>query len=63
MGIVVICSYRPKAGGAQALDALIAQHVPTLKRLDLVTDRPAVHATAADGTRVEVFEWKSEDAS
>jgi len=49
--------------GAQALDALVAQHVPTLKGLDLVTDRPAVHATAADGTRVKVFEWKSEDAS
>jgi len=49
--------------GAQALDALVVQHVPTLKRLDLVTVRPAVHATAADGTRVEVFEWKSQDAS
>ena len=37
--------------------------MPTLKRLGLITDRPAMLMRAADGTYVEAFEWASETAA
>ena len=54
---IVTALYKPHAGKDAALRALIAEHVPTLRRLNLITDRPAVLAQAADGTYIEVFEW------
>jgi quinol monooxygenase YgiN len=62
-GVIVICSYRPKPGQADAMKALIREHVPALRKLGLATDRPAIHMQAADGTLIEIFEWVSEDAS
>jgi hypothetical protein len=57
-GEVVLATYRPKPGGDAALRALIARHVPTLRRVQLATDRPVLLLRAADGTYVEVFEWR-----
>jgi quinol monooxygenase YgiN len=62
MGRIVIVGYRPKAGQADALRRLIVDHVPTLRAQDLVTDRAPITMEAADGTIVEVFEWKSKAA-
>lgn len=58
MGTMVIVAYRPKDGRAEALEALVRDHVPRLRALDLVTDRPAQAMRAGDGTIVEIFEWK-----
>lgn len=55
----VIACYRPHAGQAEMLLALVRAHVPTLRRLGLVTDRAPTLLQAADGTLVEVFEWAS----
>jgi hypothetical protein len=63
VAILVICSYKPKAGQTQALKGLLADHVPTLQRLGLATARAPFHGTGQDGTVVEIFEWVSEDAS
>ena len=52
-----IVAYKPKPGKKAELHALAIEHVPFLRSLGLVTDRPHVMATAADGTIVEVFEW------
>lgn len=57
MGDIVIVAYRPKGGSGQALRSLLQDHVPTLRRLGLATDRPSVLMRASDGTFVEVFEW------
>jgi len=57
-GEVVMAMYRPKAGGDAALRAIIARHVPTLRRVHLATDRPVLLLRAADGTYVEIFEWR-----
>lgn len=57
-GNVVMATYRPKPGKDEALRALIARHVPRLRELGLATTRPAVLLQAADGTYVEIFEWK-----
>jgi hypothetical protein len=60
---IVFALYRPHPGQDAALQRLIVRHVPTLRRLELVTDRPTVLVRAADGTYVEVFEWVSETAA
>jgi hypothetical protein len=60
---IVFALYRPHAGKDALLRALIARHIPALRRLQLITDRPSVLARAGDGTYVEVFEWVSETAS
>ena len=50
---VVFALYRPHAGKDAELRRLIAQHLPVLRRLELVTDRPAILVRAQDGTYVE----------
>lgn len=59
---IVIVGYRPKPGKAQELDALMRTHLPVLKQEGLVTDRASILMRAKDGTVIEVFEWKSEEA-
>jgi hypothetical protein len=58
MGDMVIVAYRPKPGQAEALARLVADHVPQLRAWGLATDRPCLTMAAADGTLVEVFEWR-----
>ena len=58
MGAMVIVAYRPKAGFELELEALVREHVPCLRALGLVTERPAQAMRAKDGTIVEVFEWQ-----
>jgi hypothetical protein len=60
---IVFALYRPHTEKDAALRQLIARHIPTLRRLGLITDRPSVLARASDGTYVEVFEWVSETAA
>jgi len=62
MGILVIVAYRPKPGKEQRLLELTREHVPILRKLGLATDRPPYAMRAADGTVIEVFEWKSSEA-
>lgn len=60
---IVFALYRPHAGRDAELRRLIAQHLPVLRRLELVTDRPAILVRARDGTYVEVFEWRTEESA
>jgi hypothetical protein len=62
MGRFVIVAYSPKPGMADALMAAVRKHLRVLRAEDLVTDRPASVMRAADGTVVEVFEWRSAEA-
>jgi hypothetical protein len=62
MGRIVISCYKPKAGKEKALRALIVDHVPTLLRIGLVTERAPILMEAKDGTLIEVFEWASPEA-
>ncbi len=63
MGILVICSYRAKPGQEEKARKLVADHVPTLRRHGLITDREAVKGEGAGDNFVEVFEWASEEKS
>lgn len=60
---VVFAVYRPNQGKREELLKLVQKHVPTLRRLGLATDRPEILVSAIDGTFIEVFEWKSNEAA
>ena len=59
MGMYAIAVYRPKKGKEKLLREVLRDHVPILRKEGLVTNRPPYLMRAADGTFVEVFEWKS----
>lgn len=59
MGRLVIAAYRPKPGMEQQLLSAVGRHMPVLRAEGLISDRPAHVMRAADGTVVEVFEWRS----
>ena len=61
-GVLVIVAYRPHPGKEALLLELTKEHVPILRGQGLATDRPAYAMYAADGTIIEVFEWKSQEA-
>lgn len=63
MGILVICSYRIKPGREAEANRLLGEHVPALSRHGLITDRPVIQASGADGAVVEIFEWESVEKS
>jgi len=62
MGRFVIACYRPKPGKEFELEKVVAEHMPVLRTQGLITGRPAHVMRAADGTILEVFEWKSREA-
>lgn len=62
MGRIAIVGYRPRPGRERELHALMKTHVPTLRHEGLATKRESIVMLAADGTIVEVFEWKSREA-
>ena len=62
MGRMVIVAYRPKPGKRGRPAPATREHVPMLRAEGLATDRAPYAMRAADGTIVEVFEWKSEEA-
>src|SRR2546427_4343775 len=62
MGQIAVVAYRPRPGKEALLLELTKEHVPILRGQGLATERPAYAMRAADGTIVEVFEWKSKAA-
>lgn len=62
MSVMVIACYRPKPGKDAALVDLMKTHLPILRAEGLVGDGPSLCGRAKDGTIVEVFCWKSQEA-
>ena len=62
MGRFVIVAFKPKPGQSEALAALVVRHLHVLRAQNLVTDKAPYVMHAANGTVVEVFEWRSPDA-
>ena len=62
MGRFVIVAYTPKPGREPALLAAVKKHLQVLHAEKLVTDKPGYVMRAADGTIVEVFEWRSAES-
>jgi len=63
MGILVICSYKPKPGREIEALRLMSEHVPLLRSYRLVTERPLVQGLTKDGAMMEIFEWADEEKS
>jgi hypothetical protein len=61
-GEVVIAVYRWKPGRRDALLAIVEKHVPTLRTLGLITDRPVLLVEGKDAF-LEIFEWTSNEAA
>lgn len=61
-GRFAVVAYTPKPGHESALLAAVRKHVAVLRDEGLVTDRSPAVMRAADGTIVEVFEWRSAEA-
>jgi hypothetical protein len=55
----VITAYKPKPGCEAALLALVQRHRALLEMENLITEREPIVMRAADGTILEVFEWRS----
>ena len=60
--VMVIVAYRPRPGKEALLMELTKHHLPVLRAQGLATERASSVMRAADGTIVEVFEWKSQAA-
>lgn len=62
MGVMVMAIFRPKPGMDAALLDCTRDHLPILRSQGLVTDRESLVLRAADGSLVEIFEWRSHAA-
>jgi hypothetical protein len=60
---IVFAVYKPRPGGDAPLRKLIGEHVPTLRRLQLVTDRAPIFMRSSNGAYIEVFEWVSDEGA
>ncbi len=61
-GRIVIVAYKPRPGQSEALAELMKTHWQQLAHEGLVSDRAPITMRAADGTFIEVFEWRSSEA-
>lgn len=60
---VVFALYQPHPGEDETLRKLIPGHLPALKKIGLITDRPALLVRSGNGTYIEIFEWVSKSAA
>jgi quinol monooxygenase YgiN len=62
MSRFVIAAFKPRPGKQAQLAAVVARHWDVLAAQGLVTHRPRYAMQAGDGTIIEVFEWRSNEA-
>jgi hypothetical protein len=60
---VVFALYKPHDGKEAGLRSILVEHVATLRRLELATDRPTVLVRSQNGTYIEIFEWSTAEAA
>ncbi|WHY69161.1 antibiotic biosynthesis monooxygenase [Neobacillus sp. SuZ13] len=60
--LVFMALYRPNPGKEEELKELLKVHIPTLRAEELITDRELLTLQAADGTIIEIAEWRSTEA-
>ncbi|MCX2743348.1 hypothetical protein OO013_05695 [Mangrovivirga sp. M17] len=59
---IVIVAYKPLPGKERELKSLMKSHWEILHQEGLVTDRKSIICQSNDGTIIEVFGWKSQEA-
>jgi quinol monooxygenase YgiN len=61
-GIFVICPYKPKPGKEQEFLEVLKTHIPILSGQGLVREQKSLVLRSKNGTIIEIFEWKSQEA-
>lgn len=61
-GLLAFAMYKPHDGKRAEFMAILDQHVPLLRELELITARDNYILEMEDGTLIDVFEWVSEEA-
>ena len=59
---IVLVGYKPLPGKEAALQELMKNHVPRLRKEGLVSDREPVLMISKSGVFIEMFGWKSKEA-
>lgn len=59
---LAIAMYKPTEGNAEKLREVLQEHIPALRKYELITDNTAYMVQSADGTILEVFEWTGDEA-
>jgi len=62
MGRFVIVAYTPKDGLESQLLAVVKRHIQVLREHNLVSERSAYTMRAINGSIIEIFEWRSDEA-
>ncbi|MEH7305153.1 putative quinol monooxygenase [Neobacillus drentensis] len=60
--LVFMALYRPKPGKEEDLKEVLKVHIPTLREEELISSRELLTLQAADGTIIEIAEWRSTEA-
>ena len=60
---LVIALYKPRRNKSDEFHALLATHEDALRQAALVTERPFTMMQSADGTILEIFEWRDRSSS
>nr|WP_090647327.1 antibiotic biosynthesis monooxygenase [Paenibacillus sp. UNC496MF] len=60
--LIAVALYRPHPGKESELRGIVLEHEPALRAEGLITEHPLLRMEAEDGTVMEIFEWKSEEA-
>jgi quinol monooxygenase YgiN len=60
--LITMAMYQPHVGKEEQLNDVLKKHIKTLEAENLITSRQPIRAVASDGTVIEIFEWKSEQA-
>ncbi len=60
--LIVIASYKPREGKEEGMKEVLKDHMPILRKEGLITDFPVIVLKANDGSYLEIFEWKSQEA-
>jgi hypothetical protein len=61
--VLAFATYKPKEGKHDALMALVKEHLPTLRKNGLATDKESYLAISRDGTVIEIFEWATPESA
>jgi hypothetical protein len=60
---IVFALYKPHDGKDADMRRILVEHVPTLRRLELITDRPTILVQTRNGSYIEIFEWATEESA
>jgi quinol monooxygenase YgiN len=60
--LITMALYQPHEGKEEQLNEVLRNHIKTLETENLITSREPIRARAANGTVIEIFEWRSEQA-